>query len=56
MQSEDKDYTRFSLFVIIMDSAGKIIDDYICNRKIEFKAKSEIMKSNRNYKDVEKKI
>ena len=28
----------------------------ICNRKIEFKVKSEIMKRNRNYKKVDKKI
>ena len=34
----------------------KVIDDDICNRKIEFKAKSEIMKRNRNYKEVDKKI
>ena len=31
-------------------------DEDICNRKIEFKAKREIMKGNRNYKEVEKKI
>ena len=31
----------------------KVIDDDICNRKIEFKAKSEIMKMNRK---VDKKI
>ena len=34
----------------------KVIDDAICNRKIELKAKSEIMKRNRNYKKVDKKI
>ena len=34
----------------------KVTDDDICNRKIEFKAKSEIMKMNRNYKKVDKKI
>ena len=34
----------------------KVIDDDICNRKLEFKAKSEIMKSNRNYKKVDKKM
>ena len=34
----------------------KVIDDDIRNRKIEFKAKSEIMKRNKNYKDVDKKI
>ena len=34
----------------------KAIDDDICNRKIELKAKSEIMKNNRNYKEVDKKI
>ena len=34
----------------------KVIDDDICNRKIEFKANSEIMKMNRNYKKVDKKI
>ena len=31
-------------------------DNDICNRKIEFKAKSEIMKRNRNYKKVDLKI
>ena len=36
--------------------ANKVIDDYICNRKIEFKAKSEIMKMNRNYKKVDSEI
>ena len=34
----------------------KVIDNDICNRKIEFKAKGEIMKRNRNYKKVDKKI
>ena len=34
----------------------KVIDYDICNRKIEFKAKSEIMKRNRNCKNVNKKI
>ena len=34
----------------------KVIDDDICNRKIQFKVKSEIMKWNRNYKEVDKKI
>ena len=34
----------------------KLIDDDICNRKIEFKAKSEIIKRSRNYKKVDKKI
>ena len=34
----------------------KVIDSDICTRKIEFKAKSEIMKRNRNYKKVDKKI
>ena len=34
----------------------KVTDDDICNRKTEFKAKSEIMKRNRNYKKVDKKI
>ena len=35
---------------------AKVIDDDICIRKIEFKGKSEIMKRNRNYKNVDKKI
>ena len=99
MESADKDWTRFSLFVIIKDSTRlisrfyiraqfstatkcsltksrkryffrsffssfiitfcigftrrkkkyvKVIDDGICNRKIEFKAKSELMIRNRN--------
>ena len=34
----------------------KVIDGDICNRKIEFKAKSEIMKMNRDYKKFDKKI
>ena len=34
----------------------KVIDDDICNREIEFKAKSEIMKMSRSYKKVDKKI
>ena len=33
-----------------------MIEDDICNRKIGFKAKSEIIKINRNYKTVDKKI
>ena len=33
-----------------------MLDDDICNRKIEFKAKSEIIKRNRNYKEIDKKI
>ena len=34
----------------------KVIDGDICNRKIEFKAKSEIVKMKRDYKKVDKKI
>ena len=34
----------------------KVIADDICNRKIEFKTKSDVMKLNRNYKKVDKKI
>ena len=34
----------------------KVIHDDICIRKIEFKAKSKIMKINRNDKKVDKKI
>ena len=34
----------------------KVIDDDIYNKKLEFKAKSEIMKRDRNYKEVDKKI
>ena len=114
MQGEDKDYTRFSLIIIIripqdlisrfyipaqfsrttktslknirkrhcsrcnnissygflwlfiitfcislvrtMKKYVKVVDDDIGNRKIEFKAKSEIMNRNRNYKKVDKKI
>ena len=33
-----------------------MIGDNICNRKIELKAKSELMKKSKNYKDVDKKI
>ena len=35
---------------------AKAIDDDIYKRKIEFKAKSEIMKMNRNYEKLEEKI
>ena len=34
----------------------KVTDDDICNRKIKFKAKSEITERNTNYKKVDKKI
>ena len=34
----------------------KVIDDNICNKKIEFRTKSEIMKRNRNSKEVDKKM
>ena len=34
----------------------KVTDNDICNRKIEFKAKSEKMKRNKNYKKVNKKV
>ena len=34
----------------------KVTDDDICNRKIEFKGKSEIMKRDRNYKKIDKNI
>ena len=34
----------------------KMTDDDICNRKIEFKAKSEIMKRNKNYKENMEKL
>ena len=34
----------------------KVTDDDICNMDVEIKAKSEIMKRNRNYKKVDKKI
>ena len=34
----------------------KVIDDDICNRKIELKAKRKIMKRYRNYKKVDQKI
>ena len=34
----------------------KVIDYDICNRKIEFNAKSEMMKRNRNWKKGDKKI
>ena len=33
-----------------------MIDDYIFNRKIKFKAKNEIMKRSRDYKNIDKKI
>ena len=43
--------------MIIVTRILKVIDDDICNRKkIEFKAESEIMKRNRNYNKVDKKI
>ena len=56
---------RFFSFFIITFCLGftrtekkyiKEIDDDICNGKIEFKARSEIMKRNRNYKEFDKKI
>ena len=31
----------------------KVSDNYMCNRKIEFKAKNEIIRMNRNYSNVE---
>ena len=34
----------------------KVIDDDIYNRIIEFKAKNEIIKMNRNYSNVDKRI
>ena len=34
----------------------KVIDDDICNKKIESKAKREIMKRNRNYQKFGKKM
>ena len=34
----------------------KVTDDRIYNRKIEFKAKTEVVKMNRNYKKVDEKI
>ena len=34
----------------------KMIHDDICNKKIEFQAKSKIMKMNKNYKKVDTKI
>ena len=33
----------------------KVINDDICNREIEFKAKSDIMKMNRSYKKLTRK-
>ena len=33
-----------------------VIDDYICYRKIEFKAINEIMKRSKDYEEVDKKI
>ena len=54
----------FSFFIITFciglaraeKNYAKVIDDDICNRKIEFKAKSEIMKINKNYKKVDQKM
>ena len=55
----------FFLFFIVTICIGftrtekkyvKVFDNDICNRKIEFKAKSEIMRRNRNCKNVDKKI
>ena len=34
----------------------KVTGDRIYNRKIEFKAKTKLMKMNRNYKEVDEKI
>ena len=36
------------------NSKIKVIDDDICNRKIEFKAKNEIIKMTRNYSNLRK--
>ena len=33
----------------------KVINDDICNREIEFKAKSDMMKMNRSYKKLTRK-
>ena len=54
----------FSLFVITFcigftrteKKYVKVNYDDICNRKIEFKAKTEMMKRNRNYKKVDVKV
>ena len=54
----------FSFFIITFcigfaraeKNYAKVIDDDICNRKIELKAKSEIMKINKNYKKVDQKM
>ena len=43
-------------FVRTVKKYGKVIDDDICNRNIEFKAKSEIMRMSWNFKEVDKKI
>ena len=34
----------------------KVTGDRIYNRKIEFKARTKLMKMNRNYKEVDEKI
>ena len=54
----------FSFFIIIFRNGFtqtekkyvEVIEVDICNRKIEFKAKSEIMERNRNYIKVDQKI
>ena len=54
----------FSFFIITFSIAFtraekkclNVTDDDIWNRKTKFKAKSQIMKSNRNYKKVDTKI
>ena len=58
-------WPRFFSFFIITFCTGftrtekkyvTVLDNDICNRKIEFKAKIEIMKRNGNYEEVDQKI
>ena len=55
-------WPRFFSFFIITFCTGftrtekTVLDNDICNREIEFKAKIEIMKRNRNYEEVDQKI
>ena len=49
-------YNTLYWFFANGEKYANVIDDDICNRKIEFNAKSQIMKMNRNYTKVDKKI
>ena len=49
-------YNILYCFCTSGEKYAKVIDDDICNGKVEFKPKGETMKMNRNYKNVERKF